>query len=149
MRRRRSRGDWGYVAERTRGALVSERACAATTQRGTRCRGIVPAGRSHCLAHDPELRDKVQAARRRGGTVAMKLRHLQGRRQRLDSARALVKFLGDLAQDALAGTVAPDVARTVAYCVSIQKGLIESAEIERRLARLEARYADPGVRAVR
>jgi hypothetical protein len=120
---------------------VSERACAATTQRGTPCRGIVPAERSHCLAHDPELRDKVQAARRRGGTVAMKLRHLQGRRLRLDTAPALVRFTSHIVQDVVAGTLDPDVARTALYGVSIQRALIETADLQRQVAELEALHA--------
>jgi hypothetical protein len=33
--------------------------------------------------HTPELKPQVEAARRRGGTVAMKLRVLQGKRARL------------------------------------------------------------------
>ena len=58
----------------------------------------------------------------------MKLRLLQGRRTKLDSPRALTRFLSDLMQDVLAGSVQPDVGRVVAYCISIQKSLLETAD---------------------
>jgi hypothetical protein len=116
---------------------VSKPTCAATTQRGTPCRGIVPLHRAYCLAHDPELAEKVAAARRRGGTVAMKLRHLQGRRLRLDTVPALAKFTSTIVQDVVAGTIEPDVARTALYGVSIQRQLIELADVEARITQLE------------
>ena len=121
--------------------------CAATTQRGTPCRGIVPNGRTYCLVHDPELADKVQAARRRGGTVSMKLKLLQGRRQRLDSPKKLLAFCSDLVLDTLSGSVEPDVSRAVAYAVNLQIKLLEQTDLEARLAALEA--AAPSQRRVR
>jgi hypothetical protein len=79
----------------------------------------------------------MEAARRRGGTTAMKLRVLTGRREKLDSPKALVKFVSNVAQDCLAGTVEPDIARVVLYAVSIQRVLIEASGLESRLADLE------------
>ena len=117
---------------------MNEPSCAATTQRGTPCKGIVPGGRTLCLVHDPELADKVQAARRHGGTVSMKLKLLQGRRQRLDTPKKLLAFVSDLALDTLSGSIEPDVSRATAYAVSLQIKLIEQADLEQRLAALEA-----------
>jgi hypothetical protein len=79
----------------------------------------------------------VQAARRRGGTVSMKLKLLQGRRQRLDSPKKLLAFCSDLALDTLSGSVEPDVSRAVAYAVSLQIKLLEQADLEVRLSALE------------
>jgi hypothetical protein len=117
---------------------MTQPACVATTQRGTPCQGIVPGGRTLCLVHDPELADKVQAARRRGGTVSMQLKLLQGRRRRLDSPKKLLAFVSDLALDTLSGSIEPDVSRATAYAVSLQIKLIEQADLEQRLAALEA-----------
>jgi hypothetical protein len=116
---------------------VSERVCAATTQRGTACRGIVPLGRPHCLVHDPELAEKVAAARRRGGTMAAKVRVLQGRRQKLDSPRALVRFVSDILQDTLAGSIDPKVCNAVINAVNAQRALLEAAQFDQRLAVVE------------
>jgi hypothetical protein len=88
--------------------------------------------------HDPELADKVQAARRRGGTVSMKLKLMQGRRQRLDSPKKLLAFCSDLALDTLSGSVEPDVSRATAYALSLQIKLLEMHDLEHRLADLEA-----------
>jgi hypothetical protein len=90
--------------------------------------------------HDPEKAAAIAAARARGGTVAAKLRILQGKRARLDTAQALVKFTAGVVQDTLAGTVEPDVARAVLYGISIQKSLVEVADLERQVADLERRY---------
>jgi hypothetical protein len=135
------------AAERTGGsAPVIEPRCAATTQRGTPCKGIVPNGRSYCLVHDPELADKVQAARRRGGTVSMKLKLLQGRRQRLDSPKKLLAFCSDLALDTLSGSIQPDVSRAVAGALSLQVKLLEMHDLEARMQALEATTQQKGNR---
>jgi hypothetical protein len=111
--------------------------CTGTTKSGKPCRSFALPGRTLCVAHDPQYAAAAEAARRKGGTTAMKLKVLQGRRQRLDTPRALTRFLGDVMLDLLAGKVEVDVARTLAYCASVQKGLIEVAELEARLAALE------------
>lgn len=87
--------------------------------------------------HDPARAAAVAAARARGGTVAAKLKILQGKRARLDSQHALVRFVSDVVQDTLAGTVEPDVARVVLYGISIQRALIEASGLEKRLAEVE------------
>ena len=120
---------------------MNQPTCTATTRAGAPCRSFAPPGRPYCVMHDPEKAAAVAAARARGGTVAAKLRVLQGKRLRLDTAAALVRFTADVVQDTLAGTVEPDVARTVLYGVSIQRQLVEVADHERRLAKLERRYA--------
>ena len=111
--------------------------CTGTTKRGKPCRSFALPGRSLCVAHDPQYAATAEAARRKGGTTAMKLKVLQGRRQRLDTARSLTRFLGDVMLDLLAGRVEVDVARTLAYCASVQKSLVETAELEKQVAELE------------
>jgi hypothetical protein len=94
-------------------------------------------GRDVCIMHAPDMAEKIAAARMKGGAAAAKLRVLQGKRLRLDSPAALVKFTGNLLQDALAGTVDPDTARTVLYGVSVQLKAVElsqRSDVEQALA---------------
>jgi len=119
-------------------------ACAATTQRGTACKGIVPLDRTLCLVHDPDLADRVAEARRRGGTTAMKLKLLAGKRQRLDTPKKLLAFVSNLALDTLSGSIDPNVSRATAYAVSLQMKLLETADLEQRLESLEAHMPTAG-----
>src|SRR5215213_1427695 len=118
--------------------------CTGTTKSGKPCRSFALPGREQCVAHDPEYADRAEAARRKGGTTAMRLKLLQGRRARLDTARSLTRFLSDVMVDLLAGRVEVDVARTLAYCASVQKGLVETAELEKQVAELERLQARRG-----
>jgi len=104
----------------------------------------VPLGRTLCLVHDPDLADKVAEARRRGGTTAMKLKLLAGRRQRLDTPRKLMAFVSNLALDTLSGSIDPNVSRATAYAVSLQMKLLEASDLERRLEALEAQLPTTG-----
>jgi len=90
------------------------------------------------LAHDKTRRAAAQAARAKGATVSNKLRALEGRRRRLDSAPQLVEFTSGIVQDVLSGSVTVDVGRAVLYGVSIQKSLLEASDLDTRLRVLEA-----------
>jgi len=116
---------------------VSQPSGTATAKSGSQCRAFALPDRTTCLTHTPELAAQVEAARRRGGTAAMRLKVLQGKRSKLDTPRALVKFVADVAQDTLAGTIEPDVARAALYAVSIQRVLIEASATEARLDQVE------------
>ena len=118
---------------------MTQATCAATTQRGTACRGIVPLGLSYCLVHDPERAEAVREARARGGATATKLRALKARRPRLDTAAGLIRFNAGVIADTLEGRLLPDVARAVLYGMSIQRQLVEAGDLEQRIAALEAR----------
>ena len=96
------------------------------------------------MSHDPTRQDAVREARARGGAAASKLRALEGRRARMDTPAALVRFTGRLIQDVLDGTTPVDVGRAALYGVSIQRQLVETSELERRIAALEARVDKPG-----
>jgi hypothetical protein len=123
---------------------MSELTCQAERKDGQPCRAPVLPGSRFCFAHDPARSKDAQAARAKGATNAAKVRSLKGRRLRLDTAGALVKFASGLMQDTLAGTIDPDTARVVFYGVSIQKSLIEVAELEAKVAELERLQARRG-----
>jgi hypothetical protein len=123
---------------------MSERTCRAQTKAGVSCRAPALPGYETCLSHTPELAEKVRLARMRGGSAAAKVRVLQGKRLKLDTAAALVKFTSGLMQDVLAGTVEADAARVVVYAVSVQRQLIEVASLERQVSELERLHARKG-----
>jgi hypothetical protein len=114
--------------------------CQATTQAGAPCRAFAVGG-PHCRMHDPRHVDAVREARARGGAKASKLRALRARRPHLDSPSGLVRWVAQLLGDVVDGRVAPDTARVLFYGVGQQRALLETSDLERRLAELEARAA--------
>jgi hypothetical protein len=114
-----------------------EQGCRAPTVSGRACRGFLLPGRDVCLSHAEDLADKLARARALGGSAAAKVRALQGKRLRLDSAGALLRFNANLAQDTLSGSVDPSVSKAVSYAIGNQLRLLEAGELERRLRALE------------
>ena len=127
--------------------------CVARTKKGAPCRSFVPAGRTLCLAHDPDRQSAVREARAKGGAKASKIRAIRGRRSKLATAGELLKFTAGVIQEAREGAIAPDVARAVLYGISIQRQLIEASDLEQRLAELEDRvtsvHSNPTERGTR
>jgi len=77
--------------------------------------------------------------------MAAKLRILEGKRLRLDSPAAVVKFTSNVVQDCLAGTVDVDVARTTFYGLGILLKAQEQArasDVETMLAEVKALTAE-------
>jgi hypothetical protein len=107
---------------------VNQPRCTGITKSGAACRSFALPNRAYCVMHDPELADKVAAARARGGTAAARLRVLTGRRLRLDTPASVVRFAAGVVQDTLAGTVDPEIAKTVLYGLNVQLKAVEMAE---------------------
>jgi hypothetical protein len=123
---------------------MAEMVCRARTKASASCRAPSLPGRETCLSHTGELADKIAAARRAGGSAAAKVRLLQGRRIRLEHQGQLAKFLSALAQDCLAGTVAPDVTRAVVYTCATLRQVVETGDLAARLEALEQQLAPAG-----
>ena len=119
-------------------ASTPRHGCQATTKSGAACRAFALPGRPFCLTHDPERREDATAARAKGAGVSNRLRSIEGRRRKLNSAPQLVEFTSGIVQDVLSGHVLPDVARVCLYGISIQKSLLEASDLDTRLKRLEA-----------
>jgi len=117
--------------------------CQAITKGGAPCRGIVQNARPWCLVHDPARQGELPGVRAAGAAAANKLRMLKGHRQKLESAPALLRFVGGLVQDVLDGSVTPDIARTALYGCSIARQLVEASDLDRRLTILEAAQTPP------
>ncbi len=118
--------------------MNERKTCRAVAKSGEPCRSFALAGSEFCLAHDPERVGQLRQSRAKGGAKASQLRALRGRRAKLDTVGGLVRFTAGVIQDALAGTVAADVARVVLYGISIQRQLLEAGDLEKRIAALEA-----------
>jgi hypothetical protein len=139
-------GPPGGGAERSSDGATAKQECGAQTKRGVPCRSFALPNGQFCLSHDPDRQGTVREARARGGAAASKLRALQGRRAKLESPTALVRFTGKLIQDVLDQTTAVDVGRAVLYGISIQRQLVESGDLEKRLSALEARLEGTGTK---
>ena len=118
---------------------MSRPICQATRNDGRPCRAAALPGSASCWCHDPARAQMAAEARSRGAAKANRLRAMRGRRLKLDSAAGLVGFVSGVVQDTLAGKVTLDVARAVLYGCSIQRQLIETGDLERRVADLERR----------
>jgi hypothetical protein len=92
-----------------------------------------------CPSHNPDYAETLRQQSARGGAKSSKLRALRARRAGLDSLPALAEFTSGVIHDALDGTVAPEVARVVLYGISIQRQLVEAADVDARLAAIEER----------
>ncbi len=124
---------------------MDRRPCDGTTKGGRLCRSFgLESGR--CIMHDPARAEAMTAARARGAVKAAKLRSLEGKRRKLDSPRALVKFLSDVAVDTLSGSIDPSVSRAVVYAVATLRQTMESADLEQRLTALEQQLAQQGTK---
>ena len=124
---------------------MSHPTCGAQTKAGGTCRAFVPPGRTACVSHDPAMAAMVKAAQLKGGTAAAKLRMLQGKRLRLDSPAAVVKFTSNVVQDCLAGTIEVEIARTTLYGIAILLKSIEQArasDVETALADVKRLVAE-------
>jgi hypothetical protein len=107
--------------------------CGAELERGRTCRAFaLDSGR--CWNHDPARAQERQAAQSRGG----KIRALQGRRRKLTTPAALLSFVDTLIWDAIDGKYDPKLVNAVVGAVNVQRALIESSDLERRLSALEA-----------
>ena len=116
---------------------MSDGICEAIRNDGAPCRSKAYGDRRFCIWHDPERREAAREARARGAAVAGKVRSLEGKRRRLETAGALTKFMSELIQDLLAGKVDADTGRAVVYAVSVQRQLVEKSELAQRLIEVE------------
>jgi len=119
------------------GAVVGP-ACSATRRDGWPCKATAgPDGK--CFGHSEGLREKAQAARRRGGqNRATSARLAKMLPQRLMPIYDLLEqVLGELHK----GTVTPQVGGAMAAVAGQMVKLLTSGELEQRVRQLEERQA--------
>lgn len=121
--------------------MTEQRRCRGTTALGEPCKGFALPNRDFCLSHDPERAAQLRESRARGGAAAAKLRALKGKRAKLDTLPALVRFTAGLIQGVLDQSTPVDIGRCVLYGLSIQRDLVETSDLERRVDALEQQIA--------
>ena len=118
--------------------------CEGVTKAGSACRSFVAVGDLYCFPHNPSNAERMQQARAAGASKGGKVRALKSHQPRFDTPKALIRFTGLILGGVLSGRIAPDVGRCVLYGINTQRQLIESADVERRLAALEAQLQQQG-----
>jgi hypothetical protein len=116
---------------------VSRPVCIAARNDGGACRAQALPGDRWCWCHHPDRQEQAAEARARGRAKVNTLRALKGRRVRLERTGQLARWLSDLIVDVLEGKTPPDIGRTCMYGASVLRQVVETAELERRLAALE------------
>jgi hypothetical protein len=114
--------------------------CPTPTAEGNPCKGRVPPGRRYCLSHDPERRETIREAGRRGGAARANARRAVKQWAAfgkelpdaelphvLKSCMALVK----------AGQMTPAEAQAIAALARTAQAITGEIELEARIAALE------------
>jgi cytochrome c peroxidase len=119
---------------------VASRTCKARKQDGSPCMAPPRTDGDFCRLHDPDTANEVQEARRLGGlrrrketTVAVAY-DFEG----LASVPQIRRLVEVAAYDVLGSENSLQRARTLAYLAQIAAKLLETGELEERVAYLEA-----------
>ncbi len=111
-----------------------KRRCEGKTASGARCkRQALPGGR-YCHHHEPSRADAVKEAARKGGSVPRRPELPLAEPLTPESARACLAAVVELL---LSGETSEGIARTCAYCLSVDAKLREVGELEKRIEMLE------------
>lgn len=113
--------------------------CESTRRDGGRCKAPALPNRPYCFAHDPELQERRQEARRRGGKNRAGIVRLRG----LTPPRLLPIFdtLEAALREVHAGDITPQQATAMAALARALTTLLTAGEIEQRLRDLETAAA--------
>jgi hypothetical protein len=114
------------------GPLLSKH-CHATRSDGAPC-SAPPGKHSLCFWHDPEQREEMLAAARNGGSRKGLPLPIGRPVDALEARGLLASVLAAL----LDGALDPNTARAAAYILQVERKIAEGAELERRIAALEA-----------
>lgn len=117
--------------------------CAATAATGEPCGARPVTGSPYCWAHAPELAQKRAAARQRGGKASHGLGDGPPPHVRLRAAGDVLGLLETAAGDLMALKPSAQRARGLAYLAGVALRAVEVAELEARIAALEAQTPTP------
>jgi hypothetical protein len=115
--------------------------CESTRQDGGRCPAPALPERPYCFAHDPELAERREAGRRRGGRNRAKIVRLRGR----VPPRLLPVY--DTLEQALfevhRGDISPQQATAMAALSRAMVSVLTAGELEQRVRDLETAAEQP------
>ncbi len=109
--------------------------CESARRDGGRCKAPALPNRPYCFAHDPELQEQRQAARKRGGRNRADVVRLRG----LTPPRLLPIFdtLEAALREVHAGDITPQQATAMAALARALTTLLTAGELEARVRELE------------
>ncbi len=116
------------------GTVAATRTCRGIRVDGEPCRAPGVGESGYCFWHDPERREELLEATRRGG----QRRGIQLPTVRPLEAEEARSVLAGVLEALLVGAVDPGTARAAAYILQVERKIAESAELEQRLAAVEA-----------
>lgn len=115
--------------------------CTSTRRDGGRCNAPALPNRPYCFAHDPELQERRQEARKRGGKNRAGIVRLRG----LVPPRLLPVY--DLLEQALSevhrGDINPQQATAMAALSRAMVSVLTAGELEERVRQLEQAAEQP------
>jgi len=111
--------------------------CQATTKSGKPCKANALQGKSYCLAHDPESKEKFKEITRRGGKVKKKVQVGLAPIEFKGDVREVLDLLADTINRVRSNAMPPRTANTVGYLAGHMIKALEIAEIEQRLKKVE------------
>jgi hypothetical protein len=114
------------------GPMLSITPCRAFRTDGSPC-GAPPSESGFCYWHDPERREQMLEASKKGGSrkslTLPEAAPLVGNEARAILAAVLIGLLD--------GAIDPTTARAVAYIMQVERKILETDELERKLEALE------------
>jgi len=115
------------------------RTCEAPKLDGTPCRSFARTGRPFCLSHDPEFREELLKASRRGGIASHQRQCVPTGEPEIElrTAEDIRKCISGAVDKLAKGTIDRAVANGIMYGCQIALRAIDVAELERRIAALE------------
>jgi len=116
--------------------------CKARTKSGTRCNAAAtPSG--HCFAHAEDLKAKRDAARVLGGRNRRRIANdVPFPEADPLTVQGLAVILAATMRQCWALENSLARGRVMAYLAATQRGIIESSDLENRIAALESRFSD-------
>jgi len=120
--------------------------CAGQTPDGRRCRSWPIRGEAYCLWHSPDREEEAAEARRLGGIRRRREKAVSGAYDLtgLDSVAAIRRVLEIATLDSLGLENSLGRSRTLIAAAVAAAKLLETGELEARVAALEAVRPEPG-----
>jgi hypothetical protein len=112
--------------------------CEGTTKNSQRCRGIAMQGSRYCFFHNPATEKARKAAQQRGGRAnRAAVLPVDVADVRLETPRDIAILFAQTINQVRKGQIAPKVAGTIGYLAFSLGKVLETSNLEERIARLE------------
>jgi hypothetical protein len=121
-----------------------KKTCQAVKPDGSRCKAAALPGADFCFFHDPSKADERREAQSLGGRQnRMKTLDATVPDVKVEDCRDVVRLISETINQVRKGQIDPRVANAVGYLANVLIRAVDQAEMERRLAELEAILRTP------